>query len=139
MDGYSEEAAKSLGKSEKDSKRKCHWSQNWNGGQHQVILMEISGRESVMDKVQEYVKIDIVCGELVSLLRKLDLKVCSRNVRRIRSHRDFLFLFFICFTEFNYLYNYFFQFLNVSNSSCFCKNHLSSTGSLVAPLIVIKT
>ena len=72
--------------------------------------METSGRESVMDKVQEYVKIDVVCRELVSLLRKLDLKVCSRNVRRIRICRHFLFLFFICFTEFNYLYNYFFHF-----------------------------
>lgn len=56
--------------------------------------MEVSGRESVMDKVQEYVKIDIVWGELVSLLRKLDLKVCNRKVRRIRSCRDFLYLFF---------------------------------------------
>ena len=56
--------------------------------------MEVSGRESAMDQVQEYVKIDIVCGELVSLLRKLDLKVSNRNVRRIRSCNDFLFLFF---------------------------------------------
>ena len=47
-----------------------------------------------MDQVQEYVKIDIVCGELVLLLRKLDVKVCNRNVRRIRSCDDFLFLFF---------------------------------------------
>ena len=80
--------------------------------------MDTSGKESAMDKVQGCVKAEVVWGVVFSVLRKLGFRVCGRNIRKTRSYSLFflgggLVWVLVCFTGLNYLYNYFFQFLNV--------------------------